>query len=56
MSLENVEIVRAAVDHYNATGDLPWETIDPEIEWVIDPAGFMLAMTQGASTLIGRPC
>jgi hypothetical protein len=34
-----VEIVRAAVDHYNTTGELPWELIDSEIEWLIDPSG-----------------
>jgi ketosteroid isomerase-like protein len=39
MSQENVEIVRAAIDHYNAIGELPWELIDPDVEWVIDPSG-----------------
>jgi ketosteroid isomerase-like protein len=41
MSQENVETVRALVEHYNATGDVPREMIDPEVEWVIDPAGFV---------------
>ena len=41
MSQENVETVRALVEHYNATGDVLREMIDPEVEWVIDPAGFV---------------
>ena len=43
MSQEHAEIVRAAVDHYNATGDLPWDLIDAEVEWVIDPSGNLAA-------------
>jgi ketosteroid isomerase-like protein len=39
MSQENVEIVRAAIQGYNASGELPWHLIDPEVEWVIDPSG-----------------
>jgi ketosteroid isomerase-like protein len=41
MSQENVQIVRAGLDRYNETGEPPWETFDPEIEWVIDPAAFV---------------
>ena len=37
MSQENVEIVRGVVDHYNASGDLPWDTIDAEVEWSVGP-------------------
>jgi ketosteroid isomerase-like protein len=37
MSQENVEIVRAVVDHYNASGDLPWDMIDAEVEWNVGP-------------------
>jgi hypothetical protein len=38
MSQKNVEIVSAVIDYYNANGDLPWEMIDPEVEWVVGPA------------------
>ena len=39
MSQENVEVVRRAIDQYNEAGDLPWDLVDPEVEWVIDPSG-----------------
>jgi ketosteroid isomerase-like protein len=39
VSQENVGIVRAAIDGYNETGELPWDLIDPDVEWVIDPSG-----------------
>jgi ketosteroid isomerase-like protein len=37
VSHENVEIVRGVVDHYNASGDLPWEMIDAQVEWNVGP-------------------
>ena len=37
MSRENVEIVRGVLDHYNASGDLPWDMIDAEVEWNVGP-------------------
>lgn len=57
MSRENVELVRVAIDRYNETGDLPWELIDPEVEWVIDPAGWVAGTYRGhdgVRTLFGR--
>jgi ketosteroid isomerase-like protein len=47
MSQENVEIVRAAIDGYNQTGELPWDLIDPEVEWVIDPSGNLAGHYRG---------
>jgi ketosteroid isomerase-like protein len=41
MSHENVEIVRRVIDHYNATGDFPWELVHPEILYVIDPPAWL---------------
>jgi hypothetical protein len=38
MSQENVAVVSAVIDYYNATGDLLWEMIDSEVEWVVGPA------------------
>jgi hypothetical protein len=29
VSRQNVQVVRAAIDRYNETGDVPWEAIDP---------------------------
>ena len=41
MSQENVEVVRRLLDQYNSTGEPPWELIDPDVEWVIDPNAWM---------------
>ena len=46
MSQENVEVVRRAVDAYNA-GEILWELIDPEVEWVIDPVAFTAGTYRG---------
>jgi hypothetical protein len=37
MPHDNVEIVRRFVEGYNATGVPPWEEMDPEVVWIIDP-------------------
>jgi ketosteroid isomerase-like protein len=47
MPEENVDLVRAVIDHYNASGDFPWQKIDPEIEWVIDPPAFVAGTYRG---------
>jgi uncharacterized protein len=47
MSQENVDIVRVALDYYNRTGDLPWDMIDPEVEWVVDPAAWVAGTYRG---------
>jgi ketosteroid isomerase-like protein len=47
MSQENVELVRAVFSHYNETGDLPWELIDPEIVYVIDPPAWLAGTYRG---------
>ena len=47
MSQENVEIVRIAIDYYNRTGDLPWDMIDPDVEWVVDPAAWVAGTYRG---------
>jgi ketosteroid isomerase-like protein len=47
MSQENVEIVRLALDRFNETGDVPWEAIDPAVEWVIDPGAFLAGTYRG---------
>jgi ketosteroid isomerase-like protein len=41
VSRENVEIVKRFFEHWNETGDVEWEMIDPEAVWVIDRASFV---------------
>jgi uncharacterized protein len=47
MSQENLEIVQRAIEHYNETGGLPWDLVDPGIEWVIDPAAWVAGTYHG---------
>jgi ketosteroid isomerase-like protein len=46
MSQENVEIVRRFIARYNA-GDLPWDLLDPEVEWVLDPPAWLAGTYRG---------
>jgi ketosteroid isomerase-like protein len=41
MSKDNVEVVQRALEQFNRTSDVPWELVDPAVEWVIDPAAFV---------------
>jgi hypothetical protein len=43
MSREDVEIVRTVIDHYNQTGEPPWDLIDPDVEWVVEPPAWVAA-------------
>jgi uncharacterized protein len=57
MSQENVEIVRRAIDRYNETGEPPWEALDTDIEWVIDPAAWVGGTYRGhdgVRAMLGR--
>jgi ketosteroid isomerase-like protein len=51
MSQENVEIVRRGIDHYNETGEPPWELLDPEVEWTIDPPAWLAGTYRGHTEL-----
>ena len=56
MSLENVELVRRLVDHFNEAGDFPWELIDPDTVWVVEPPAFLAGTYhghEGVRTLLG---
>jgi uncharacterized protein len=47
MSSENVEVVRRVAGQYNEAGELPWELIDPAVEWVADPDAFVAGTYRG---------
>jgi uncharacterized protein len=46
MSQENVEIVRRFIARYNA-GDLPWDLLDPDVVWVLDPPAWLAGTYRG---------
>jgi uncharacterized protein len=46
VSQENVDIVREVTERYNA-GDVAWELIDPDIEWVVDPPAWVAGTYRG---------
>jgi len=46
MSQENVEIVRRVVDRFDIH-DFPWELLDPDVEWVIDPPAWVAGTYRG---------
>jgi ketosteroid isomerase-like protein len=47
MSRENVEAVRRFVDQFNATGELPWAAMGPDVVWVVDPGAFLAGTYRG---------
>ena len=47
MSQENLEIVQRYLDHWNETGEFLWAEIDPDAEFVIDPASFVAGTYRG---------
>jgi ketosteroid isomerase-like protein len=51
MSQENMEIVRRGTDHFNETGEPPWELLDPEVEWTIDPPAWAAGTYRGHAEL-----
>jgi uncharacterized protein len=56
MSQENVDLVRRVIERYNA-GDVVWELVDPEVEWVVDPPAWVAGTYrghEGVETLLSR--
>jgi ketosteroid isomerase-like protein len=47
MSQENVELVRRFLEHWNETGDFPWDLVDPDIVYVIDPPAWLAGTYRG---------
>jgi ketosteroid isomerase-like protein len=45
--MSNVEIARRFVDHWNETGEVPWDELDPDVVFVIDPASFVAGTYRG---------
>jgi ketosteroid isomerase-like protein len=47
MSQENVEVVQRFVEHWNETGEPPWDELDPDAVYVIDPGAFVAGTYRG---------
>jgi len=47
MSQENVEVVQRFVEHWNETGEPPWDELDPDVVYVIDPGSFVAGTYRG---------
>ena len=51
MSQDNVEVVQRFLEHWNRTRDLPWELVDPDIVYVIDPPAWLAGTYRGHAEL-----
>jgi ketosteroid isomerase-like protein len=47
MSQQNIEIAQRFIEHWNQTGDFPWELVDPDILYVIDPPAWLAGTYRG---------
>jgi ketosteroid isomerase-like protein len=47
MSQENVEVAQRFADHWNETGEFPWDEVDPDAVFVIDPGSFVAGTYRG---------
>jgi ketosteroid isomerase-like protein len=45
--MSNLETARRFVDHWNETGEPPWDEIDPDVVFVIDPGSFVAGTYRG---------
>jgi ketosteroid isomerase-like protein len=46
-AMSNVEIAQRFVDHWNETGEPPWDELDPDAVFVIDPESFVAGTYRG---------
>jgi ketosteroid isomerase-like protein len=46
-AMSNVETAQRFVDHWNETGEPPWDEIDPDVVFVIDPDSFVAGTYRG---------
>ena len=51
MSQESVEVVRRFVEDTSNTRDVPWELVDPDVVYVIDPPAWLAGTYRGHSGL-----
>ena len=51
MSQENVEVVRRFIEDTNQTRDFPWDLVDPDIVYVIDPPAWLAGTYRGHAEL-----
>jgi ketosteroid isomerase-like protein len=45
--MSNMEIAQRFVDHWNETGEYPWDLLDPDAVFVIDPGSFVAGTYRG---------
>jgi ketosteroid isomerase-like protein len=45
--MANSEIAQRFVDHWNETGEPPWDELDPDVVFVIDPSSFVAGTYRG---------
>ena len=45
--MSNVETAQRFVDHWNETGEPPWDALDPDVVFVIDPDSFVAGTYRG---------
>jgi ketosteroid isomerase-like protein len=45
--MANSEIAERFVDHWNETGEPPWDELDPDVVFVIDPSSFVAGTYRG---------
>jgi ketosteroid isomerase-like protein len=43
--MSNLAVARRFIDHWNETGEFPWDELDPDAVFVIDPRSFVLGET-----------
>ena len=46
-AMPNVEVAQRFVDHWNETGEPPWDELDPDVVFVIDPGSFVAGTYRG---------
>jgi ketosteroid isomerase-like protein len=51
MSQENVEIARRFIEDTNQTRDFPWELVDPDVVYVIEPPAWLAGTYRGHAEL-----
>jgi ketosteroid isomerase-like protein len=45
--MSNLAVARRFIDHWNETGEFPWDELDPDAVFVIDPRSFVAGTYRG---------